>query len=210
MVIGSVRARQDRLFDRDRNKVIPILIHGDAAFSGQGVVMETLQMSQTRSYGVGGTIHVVINNQIGFTTNNPKDARSTRYSTDIAKFIEAPIFHVNADDPEAALYVAKFAADYREKFKKDVVIDLVCYRRSGHNEADDPSSTQPLMYKAIKKQPSVLKQYKDNLIENDNITEDEFEDNKKSYRSMIEKGKVLPLTLLQNQMMIFGLIGINI
>ena len=124
VVIGSVRARQDRLFDRSRNKVIPILIHGDAAFSGQGVVMETLQMSQTRSYGVGGTIHVVINNQIGFTTNNPKDARSTKYSADIAKFIEAPIFHVNADDPEAALYVAEFAADYREKFKKDVVIDL--------------------------------------------------------------------------------------
>ena len=195
VVIGSVRARQDRLFDRDRNKVIPILIHGDAAFSGQGVVMETLQMSQTRSYGVGGTIHVVINNQIGFTTNNPKDARSTRYPTDIAKFIEAPIFHVNADDPEAALYVAKFAADYREKFKKDVVIDLVCYRRSGHNEADDPSSTQPLMYKAIKKQPSVLKQYKDNLIENDIINEDEFESNKKSYRSMIEKGKSVAFNL---------------
>ena len=195
VVIGSVRARQDRLFDKNRNKVIPILIHGDAAFSGQGVVMETLQMSQTRSYGVGGTIHVVINNQIGFTTNNPKDSRSTRYSTDIAKFIEAPIFHVNADDPEAALYVAKFAADYREKFKKDVVIDLVCYRRSGHNEADDPSSTQPVMYKAIKSHPTVLKQYKEKLIESSLISEEEYEDNKKKYRSSIEKGESVAYNL---------------
>ncbi len=195
VVIGSVRARQDRLFDRSRNKVIPILIHGDAAFAGQGVVMETLQMSQTRSYGVGGTIHVVINNQIGFTTNNPKDARSTKYSTDIAKFIEAPIFHVNADDPEAALYVAKFAADYREKFKKDVVIDLVCYRRSGHNEADDPSSTQPLMYQAIKSHPTVLKQYKDKLIGEKIISNEEYEKNKKSYRSTIEKGESVAYNL---------------
>ena len=139
VVVGPVRARQDRLGDTFRNRVVPILIHGDAAFSGQGVVMETLQMSQTRAYGVGGTIHVVVNNQIGFTTSHTRDARSTRYSTDISKFIEAPIIHVNADDPEAVVYVSELACEYRENFKKDIVIDLVCYRRSGHNEADDLS-----------------------------------------------------------------------
>ena len=195
VVVGSVRARQDRLNDRERNKVVPILIHGDASFSGQGVVMETLQMSQTRGYGVGGTIHVIINNQIGFTTNNPKDSRSTRYSTDIAKFIEAPIFHVNADDPEAVIYISKLASDYREEFKKDIVIDLIGYRRSGHNEADDPSSTQPVMYKKIKQHPSVLKSYKDKLIQNNDITSEEFDEFKKSYRSSIEKDESVALNL---------------
>ena len=189
VVVGSVRARQDRLGDTFRNRVVPILIHGDAAFSGQGVVMETLQMSQTRAYGVGGTIHVVVNNQIGFTTSHIRDARSTRYSTDISKFIEAPIIHVNADDPEAVVYVSELACEYRENFKKDIVIDLVCYRRSGHNEADDPSSTQPLMYKAIKSHKTVLDIYENLLTADSIISDDEIKDFKKSYRKQIENGE---------------------
>ena len=189
VVVGSVRARQDRLGDTFRNRVVPILIHGDAAFSGQGVVMETMQMSQTRAYGVGGTIHVVVNNQIGFTTSHIRDARSTRYSTDISKFIEAPIIHVNADDPEAVVYVSELACEYRENFKKDIVIDLVCYRRSGHNEADDPSSTQPLMYKAIKSHKTVLDIYEKLLTANSIISDDEIKDFKKSYRKQIENGE---------------------
>ena len=189
VVVGSVRARQDRLGDTFRNRVVPILIHGDAAFSGQGVVMETLQMSQTRAYGVGGTIHVVVNNQIGFTTSHTRDARSTRYSTDISKFIEAPIIHVNADDPEAVVYVSELACEYRENFKKDIVIDLVCYRRSGHNEADDPSSTQPLMYKAIKSHKTVLDMYEKLLTADSIISDEEIKDFKKSYRKQIENGE---------------------
>ena len=189
VVVGSVRARQDRLGDTFRNRVVPILIHGDAAFSGQGVVMETLQMSQTRAYGVGGTIHVVVNNQIGFTTSHIRDARSTRYSTDISKFIEAPIIHVNADDPEAVVYVSELACEYRENFKKDIVIDLVCYRRSGHNEADDPSSTQPLMYKAIKSHQTVLDIYEKFLTDDSIISDDEIKEFKKSYRKQIENGE---------------------
>ena len=189
VVVGSVRARQDRLGDTFRNRVVPILVHGDAAFSGQGVVMETLQMSQTRAYGVGGTIHVVVNNQIGFTTSHIRDARSTRYSTDISKFIEAPIIHVNADDPEAVVYVSELACEYRENFKKDIVIDLVCYRRSGHNEADDPSSTQPLMYKAIKSHKTVLDMYEKLLTADSIISDDEIKDFKKSYRKQIENGE---------------------
>ena len=188
VVIGSVRARQDRLGDTFKNRVVPILIHGDAAFSGQGVVMETFQMSQTRAYGVGGSIHVVVNNQIGFTTSHTRDARSTRYSTDVSKFIEAPIIHVNADDPEAVVYVAELACEYRENFKKDIVIDLVCYRRSGHNEADDPSSTQPLMYKTIKGHQTVLDIYEKLLTTDSIISDEEIKDFKKSYRKQIENG----------------------
>ena len=195
VVTGSVRARQDRLGDSFRNRVVPILIHGDAAFAGQGVVMETLQMSQTRAYGVGGTIHVIVNNQIGFTTSNSADSRSTRYATDISKFIETPIFHVNADDPEAVIQVSKLAADYRDNFKKDVVIDLVCYRRSGHNEADDPSSTQPVMYKAIKRHPTVLQLYEEKLINSGIISNEDVRTFKKTYRSAIEKGKSVTFNL---------------
>ncbi|HEY1315277.1 MAG TPA: thiamine pyrophosphate-dependent enzyme, partial [Steroidobacteraceae bacterium] len=144
VVEGSVRARQERRGDIMGDKVLPVQIHGDAAFAGQGVIMETLQLSQARGFYTGGTVHVIVNNQVGFTMSDPRDARSTLYCSDVAKMVEAPIFHVNADDPEAVCFVARFALEYRMKFHKDVVIDLVCYRRLGHNEADEPAATQPL------------------------------------------------------------------
>jgi 2-oxoglutarate dehydrogenase E1 component len=160
---GLVRPKQDRLGDTKRERVIPILIHGDAAFAGQGVVAETLNLSQLEGYTTGGTIHLVINNQIGFTTN-PDEARSTPYSTDVARMVQAPIFHVNGDDPEACLRVAQLAYDYRQQFKKDVVIDMFCYRRHGHNEGDDPSYTQPILYRKIRQHPSVATQYSERLL----------------------------------------------
>jgi 2-oxoglutarate dehydrogenase E1 component len=162
VVEGIVRPKQDRLGDTERARVIPLLIHGDAAFAGQGVVAETLNLSQLDGYSTGGTIHLIINNQIGFTTL-PDEARSTPYSTDVARMVQAPIFHVNGDDPEAAIRVTQIAFDYRQEFKKDVVIDMFCYRRWGHNEADDPSYTQPLLYKKIKNHPSVATLYGDRL-----------------------------------------------
>ncbi|MGH9664751.1 MAG: multifunctional oxoglutarate decarboxylase/oxoglutarate dehydrogenase thiamine pyrophosphate-binding subunit/dihydrolipoyllysine-residue succinyltransferase subunit, partial [Bryobacteraceae bacterium] len=162
VVEGIVRPKQDRLGDTARERVIPILIHGDAAFAGQGVVAETLNLSQLDGYRTGGTIHLIINNQIGFTTN-PDEARSTPYSTDVARMVQAPIFHVNGDDPDACIRVTQMAFDYRQQFKKDVVIDMFCYRRHGHNEADDPSYTQPILYRKIRQHPSVAALYAERL-----------------------------------------------
>ena len=160
---GSVRARQDKRNDLERRKVMAVLLHGDASFAGQGVVYETLNLSQTRGYTTGGTIHIVVNNRIGFTTSHPLDTRSTLYCTDVGKVVQAPIFHVNGEDPEAVAYVAGLAVDFRMTFKKDVIIDLVCYRRYGHNEADEPAATQPMMYRKIRAQATVANSYAEAL-----------------------------------------------
>ena len=197
VVEGSVRARQDRRNDASGDKVLPISIHGDAAFAGQGVVMETFQMSQTRAYKTGGTIHIVINNQVGFTTSRADDSRSTEYATDVAKMIQAPILHVNGDDPEAVLFVTQLAVDYRMQFKRDVVIDLVCYRRRGHNEADEPSGTQPLMYQQIAKQRTTRELYAESLTQSGRLDDERIQTKIDEYRNALDNGQHVVKSLVK-------------
>ena len=189
VVEGSVRARQERRNDAKGERVLPLLIHGDAAFAGQGVVMETLQLSQARGFYTGGTVHVIINNQVGFTTSEPSDARSTLYCSDVAKMLEAPIFHVNGDDPEAAVFVARLALEYRMRFHKDVVIDLVCYRRHGHNEADEPAATQPVMYKIIRQHPTTRQLYAERLVADGTLTQADADAMPEHYRDGLDQGR---------------------
>lgn len=197
VVEGSVRARQDRRKDFAGDSVLPVVMHGDAAFAGQGVVMETFQMSQTRAYGTGGTIHIVINNQVGFTTSKKEDARSTEYCTDVAKMVQAPIFHVNADDPEAVLFVTQLAVDFRQQFKTDVVIDLIGYRRRGHNEADEPSGTQPKMYEVIKKHKTTRDIYALKLIDETVITAQQDAELIEGYRDALDNGEHVAKSLVK-------------
>jgi len=198
VVEGSVRARQHRRKDRRGEQVLPVLIHGDAAVAGQGVVMETLNLSQTRGYGTGGTVHIVVNNQIGFTTSDPRDTRSTLYCTDVMKMVEAPIFHVNGDDPDAAVMAIEIALDYRMKFKKDVVVDLVCFRKLGHNEQDEPMVTQPLMYKIINQHPGTRKLYAERLLAQGVIGPDDADRMVAGYRQALDAGYHTNKTILSN------------
>ena len=189
VVEGSVKARMERRGDRKGKEVLPLLVHGDAAFAGQGVVMETLNLAQTRGYGTGGTVHIVINNQIGFTTSDPRDARSTIYCSDVVKMIEAPVLHVNADDPEAVVMASQIAIDYRTEFGKDVVVDIVCYRKLGHNEQDTPALTQPLMYKKIAKHPGTRKLYAEKLSAQGSIALESGDELVAAYRNAMDAGK---------------------
>jgi len=189
VVEGSVRARQERRGDTNAERVLAVLVHGDAAFAGQGVVMETLQLSQARGFFTGGTVHIIINNQVGFTTSEPKDARSTIYASDVAKMLEVPIFHVNADDPEAVVLVTRLALKYRRRFRKDVVIDLVCYRRHGHNEADEPAATQPAMYRIIREHPTARRLYAEQLSAAGIISEADAAAMLEQYRTGLDEGR---------------------
>jgi len=191
VIEGSVRARQDRRRDRMGDEVLPVIIHGDAAVAGQGVVMETFNLSQVRGFATGGTVHIVVNNQIGFTTSNPLDTRSTLYCTDVAKMVQAPVFHVNGDDPEAVIFVTRMALDFRIQFHKDVVIDLVCYRRLGHNEADEPAVTQPMMYKKIRSLATARALYGERLVEDGILGRDQVQRMAQEYRDSIEQGVVV-------------------
>ena len=191
VVEGSVRARQDRRADQARNEVLPVLIHGDAAFAGQGVVMETFNLSQTRGYTTGGTIHIIVNNQIGFTTSDSLDSRSSLYCTDVAKMVQAPIFHVNGDDPEAVVLVTRLALEFRMQFNKDVVIDMVCYRKHGHSEADEPLATQPIMYQQVRKHPGVRKRHTDKLIAAGVITQAEADAIAADYIDSLESNRAV-------------------
>jgi 2-oxoglutarate dehydrogenase E1 component len=189
VVEGSVRARIERRGEGGREQVLPILVHGDAAFAGQGVVMETLNLAQTRGYGTGGTIHIIINNQIGFTTSDPRDSRSTLYCSDVVKMIEAPVLHINGDDPEAVVLATQIAMDYRQEFKKDIVLDIVCYRKLGHNEQDTPALTQPLMYKKIGQHPGTRKLYADKLVAQGVIQANTGDDMVAAFREAMDAGK---------------------
>ena len=189
VVEGSVKARMHRRRDRYGDEVLPVLVHGDAAFAGQGVVMETLNLAQTRGYGTGGTVHIVINNQIGFTTSDLRDARSTLYCTDVVKMIEAPVLHVNGDDPEAVVFAMQIAIDFRMQFKKDVVLDIVCFRKLGHNEQDTPALTQPLMYKKIAQHAGTRKAYVDKLVAQGVIAEQEGDEMVRAYREAMDDGR---------------------
>ncbi|MBO6493237.1 MAG: 2-oxoglutarate dehydrogenase E1 component, partial [Pelagibacteraceae bacterium] len=186
VVLGQTRAKQFFHQDKKRQKVVPILIHGDAAFAGQGVVAECFAMSGLRGHNTGGTIHIIVNNQIGFTTS-PRFARSSPYPSDIAKMVEAPILHVNGDDPEAVVHCARIAVEFRQKFNRDIVVDMICYRRFGHNEGDEPSFTQPIMYQKIKKHPSTLSVYAEKLIKEGTISEEEFIIMKTNFKNLLNE-----------------------
>ena len=194
VMLGSVRARQARRsekygYDIDNSTVLPIVVHGDAALAGQGVNQETFQMSQTRAYKTGGTVHVVINNQVGFTTSRPEDARSTEYCTDVAKMVHAPVLHVNGDDPEAVVFAAQLVLDYRTKFGKDVVLDIMCYRRNGHNESDEPMATQPLMYQTIKNLPTTRTKYSQKLVAQNVLSQEQSDEFEEKYRLALDNGQ---------------------
>lgn len=198
VVEGSVKARQDRHGIGGVDAIIPVLIHGDAAFAGQGIIMETLNMSETRAFNTGGTVHIVINNQIGFTTSNPFDARSTLYCTDVANMVQAPVFHVNGDDPEAVIFVTQLALDFRMKFHKDVVIDMICYRRLGHNEADEPAATQPMMYKTINALKTTRQVYAQRLIAENILTEYDVLLMEQDYLQKLNNGQVVSRSIIEN------------
>lgn len=198
VVEGSCRARQERRQDHDGSQVLPVLVHGDAAFAGQGVVMETLNLAETRGYGTGGTVHVVVNNQIGFTTSDPLDSRSTLYCTDVAKLVQAPVFHVNGDDPEAVVFVTQIAVDWRNEFRQDVVIDLVCYRRHGHNEADEPMVTQPVMYRRIRELLGVRRLYAEKLEREGVLKPGEADALAQTYIQRLEDNQVVSRPLVPN------------
>ena len=189
VVEGSVKARMERRGDLTGSQVLPVLVHGDAAFAGQGVVMETLALAQTRGYYTGGTLHLVINNQIGFTTSDPRDSRSSLYCTDVVKMIDAPVLHVNGDDPEAVVLCTQLAMDYRHQFRKDVVVDIVCFRKLGHNEQDTPSLTQPLMYKKIAAHPGTRRLYGDKLVAQGVLEADGPDQMVKSFRAAMDEGR---------------------
>ena len=191
VIAGSVRAGQTRRHDSSGDKTVAVVLHGDAAFAGQGVVMETFNMAQTRGYGINGTIHIVINNQIGFTTSTIQDSRSSYYATDVAKMVNAPILHVNGDDPEAVILAARVALEYRLRFSKDVVIDLVCYRRHGHNEADEPAVTQPMMYRTIANLATTKQKYERRLLDQGLISEEWIAYEVQAYRKHLEDGDAI-------------------
>ncbi len=198
VVEGSARARQDRRGDAEGRQVLSVVVHGDAAFAGQGVVMETLNLAQTRGYGTGGTVHIVINNQIGFTTSDPRDSRSTIYCSDVVKMIEAPVLHVNGDDPEAVVFATQMAMDFRAQFSKDVVVDIVCFRKLGHNEQDTPALTQPLMYKRIGEHPGTRKLYADRLEAQGLLASGDGDRLVKEFRAALDEGRLTSDPVISN------------